>query len=53
MAFGPEPKKIKPNESDEVESVVSHDSQSQAQQRTPERQFSPSTSVPEVITFYV
>ncbi|POG77439.1 hypothetical protein GLOIN_2v1546721 [Rhizophagus irregularis DAOM 181602=DAOM 197198] len=47
-----EQKKIKPNESD-WESVVSHDSQSQAQQRTPERQFSPSTSVSEVITFYV
>ncbi|CAB4468629.1 unnamed protein product [Rhizophagus irregularis] len=42
-----EQKKIKPNESD-WESVVSHDSQSQAQQRTPERQFSPSTSVSEV-----
>ncbi|CAG8601543.1 12733_t:CDS:10, partial [Funneliformis caledonium] len=47
--FGPEQKKIKPNESDEEEIVVSHDSQFQAQQRTPERQFSPSTSVPEVI----
>jgi len=46
MEFGPELKKIKPNKSDERESVVSHDSQSQAQ--TPERQFSPSTSVPEV-----
>jgi hypothetical protein len=49
-------KKIKPNENNEEEepisSDVSLDLQSQAQQRTPERQFSPLT-VPEVITFYV
>ena len=49
-------KKIKPNENNEEEepisSDVSLDLQSQAQQQTPERQFSPLT-VPEVIIFYV
>ncbi|CAG8532954.1 5195_t:CDS:2 [Ambispora gerdemannii] len=51
IEFGPDQrvqKKIKTNEINEeakpVPSDVSHDLQSQAQQRTPERQFSPSTT---------